>query len=45
MNHCFFYFRCMALRDLVKAVSPEFATDREIQGDQLTGQSDPQEIN
>lgn len=35
MNHCFFYFRCMALRDLVKAVSPEFATDREIQGDQV----------
>lgn len=25
----------MALRDLVKAVSPEFATDREIQGDQV----------
>lgn len=25
----------MALRDLVKAVSPEFATDREIQGDQM----------
>lgn len=35
MNPCFFYFRCMALRDLVKAVSPEFATDREIQGDQV----------
>ena len=25
----------MALRDLVKPVSPEFATDREIQGDQV----------